>query len=147
MALGVSASFVIGDHLQQGCRGTALTQVVGGVGVAILVIGAAGAGWFASQGVRAGSGCLAGIVAGVLVAAAVIVAGLVELVPQESCVAVHLPEYLRPQATSIVIQTIVSSALEMAGLVGSLALFAAGVRCRATGRGRRGYLPETDTTE
>jgi hypothetical protein len=52
MALGVSASFVIGVHFQEGCRGTALTLVVGGVGFAILVIGAAGAGWLASPGVR-----------------------------------------------------------------------------------------------
>jgi hypothetical protein len=146
MALGVSASFAIGVHLQEGCRGTALTQVVGGVGFAIVVIGAVGAGWWASQGVREGSGCLAGLVAGVLVAAAVIVAGLLELAPQASCGAAHLPEYLRPQATSFVIQTVVSSALGLAGLVGVLSLLAARVR-KTTGRASRRNPPEADTTK
>lgn len=130
MALGVFTTFMIGDRLQQNCSATALTTVAFWVLITIPVTGAAWAGWWASQGMRAGYGCLAGLVSGLLVAAGLIVASMVDLELHVSCLAPHLQENLRPQVTSIVIQSAVSSALELAGLAGLVGLVAAIYRRR-----------------
>jgi hypothetical protein len=124
MALGVFTTLMIGDRLQN-CRATGLTTVAPWTLMTILVTGAAGAGWWASQGVRDRYGCLAGLVLGLLVAAGLIAAGVVDLALHVSCLTTDLPEDLRPQITSILTQSAVSSALELVGLAGLVGLVAA----------------------
>lgn len=128
MALGVFTTFIIGDRLQQNCSATVLPPVALWVLITLPVGGAAGAGWWASQGMRAGYGCLAGLVYGLLVGAGVIAASLVDLELQVNCLTPPLQENLRPHFTSTVIQSAVSFALELAGLAGLAGLVAARYR-------------------
>jgi len=70
---------------------------------------------------------------GLLAAAGLIAAGVVDIALHVSCLTTDLPEDLRPQITSVLIQSAVSAALELAGLAGLVGLVAARYR-----RGRQG---------
>src|SRR5215472_14500314 len=79
MAFGVSTIHLIGDRLW-GC-GTAPAGVEYWASMSLVyipLIGAAAAGWWGSQGVGARHGCLAGLVYGLLVAAGLIAASIVD---------------------------------------------------------------------
>ncbi len=144
MAVVVSATFTVGARLQQGCRATGVALAVDGVGLAMLVTGAAGAGWWASQGVRLGHGFLAGLVTGMVAVAALIAVPLVGLVPQLACGAPP-QAYLRPQVTSIQVQSAVSFVVELALVAGTYGLLAAGIRRRAAARRRDRSGPDAIT--
>lgn len=133
IAVGVFTASMMADRLQQNCRATGLTTEAPWILMTILVTGAAGAGWWASQGVRDRYGCLAGLMLGLLAAAGLIAAGVVDIALHVSCLTTDLPEDLRPQITSVLIQSAVSAALELAGLAGLVGLVAARYR-----RGRQG---------
>jgi hypothetical protein len=132
MALGVSAFIVIGDRLQ-GCNVNAPAAVARAAPfalVTILTIGAFAAGWWGSNGLGVLYGCLAGLGYGLLVAAALIVANIVDFGLMVSCLAPHLPELVRPQVTSMAIQGVVSFALEVVGLAALVGLLAGRYRGR-----------------
>jgi len=144
VALAFSASLAAGDHFQQGCSATGLTVVLRWVGFAVLATGAAGAGCWASQGVRVEQGCLAGVVTGVVVVAVLFAAILVG--PEQTCSA-PASAYRPAQATSILIQSAVGSVVELVLLAGLAGLV--GARFRRKGiekRARRRHQVEADTT-
>lgn len=128
MTLGIFTTLMIGDRLQQNCRATVLPTFASWALIYIPVAGAAIAGWWASQGMRTGYGCLAGLVFGLLVGAGVIAASLIDLELRVNCLTPPLQENLRPRFTSTVIQSAVSFALELVGMAGLAGLVAAKYR-------------------
>ena len=129
LALGVFTTIIIGDRLQQNCSATLhLSPIASWALITVPVTGAAIAGRWASQGMRAGYGCLAGLLFGLLVGAGVIAASMVDLELQVNCLTPPPQENLRPRFTSAVIQSAVSFALALAGLAGLAGLVAARYR-------------------
>src|SRR5215831_1085999 len=129
LALVVTAGLVAGSHVQSGC-GPPSPPVAWAVGLlAAVSAGAAVAGWFGSEGVSAGRGCLAGAIAGGVVVTALIAAPLAGLVPQQVCGT--LPASLGAQLAAIRLQSAVSLVVEVIVLTGSCGLIAAVIRGRA----------------
>jgi len=136
LVLVMTAGLVVGSHLQSGC-GPPSPPVAWAVGLlAVVSAGAAVAGWFGSEGVSAGRGCLAGAVTGLVVAAALIAAPLAGLVPQQTCGTP--PASIGPQLASIQVQSAVFLIVEVVVLTGWCGLLAAVIRSRASRRSGRG---------
>lgn len=125
-ALVESALFAVGYYLPLSCTGSPLTSAYDSLIVATVAAGGAGAGWWAARGVTARYGCLAGLVAGLCVAALLMTVLLAAPVPPESCG--------RQPARRIDMQSAVSSAVELILLAGLAGLVAARFRL---GRERR----------
>lgn len=135
-ALVLSAAVMVDAHLLPSCSTGRQAVAANLLGIGSVAVVAAGAGWWASRGVRLWHGFLAGVVVGIPVAVALLALPLLGLVPLTRCGTPPAASSVAPplSTTSIEVQSAVSFVVEVILLAGVYGLAAAAVR---SGRRRR----------